>query len=177
MKLLLLIFCFFIAKLAALGQNQYSLTALKGNYRKVFEPNERVKVKFEYEGSTEIVVGRIEGVYADTLYLRGFRKRSRNKIAAICIKDIKKVKNIYVGSRTSTGLIAMLGATTGTFMLADVLSKDVAFFPNANVGTAVGILAAAFIPYTIVTLSEPSFSENKHYTFQSMLRKKTLKDK
>ncbi len=172
MKKNLLIFCFFITNLQVFSQNEYALTAQKGSYRKVFDPNERVKVKFNYNGSKEIVVGRIDGVNSDSLFIRGFRKRSKNKIAAIAIKDIKKVKNFYTGSRTTTGILAMLGATTGTFMLADVISKDVAFFPDATAGIAVGVMAASFIPYIIVTLSEPSFSENKQYIFKSILRKK-----
>jgi len=172
MKPFLLISCFFIAITAVFGQNEYALTAQKGNYRKVFETNERVKIKFNYEGSKEIIVGKIEGVNADSIFIRGLRKRSQNKIAAIAIKDIEKVKNIYIGSRTSTGLIAMLGAATGTFMLIDVLSKYVAFFPDATASIAVGVIAVSFIPYSIVTLSEPSFSENKQYTFKSVLFKK-----
>lgn len=172
MKKKLLIFCLCISNLVAFSQNEYALTAQKGSYLKVFEPNERVKVKFNYNGSKEIVVGRIDGVNEDSLFIRGIRKRSKNKIAAIAIKDIKKVKNIYVGSRTSTGILAMLGATTGTFMLADVLSKDLIFFPETTASIAVGLMAASFVPYIIVTLSEPSFSENKQYVFKSMLRKK-----
>ncbi len=172
MKPFLLISCFLFGINSVFSQNEYALTAQKGSYRKIFETNERVKVKFNYKGSKEIIVGRIEGVTADSLFIRGLRKRSQNKIAAIAIKDIEKVKNIFIGSRTSTGLIAMLGAATGTFMLADVLSKDVAFFPDATAGIAVGVIAASFIPYIVVTLSEPSFSENKHFTFKSILRKK-----
>ena len=177
MKPLLLISCLFFITIPVFSQNEYLLTAQKGSYRKVFEPNERVKVKFNYEGSKEIVVGRIEGVTQDSLFVRGLRKRNQYKIAAIAIKEIEKVKNIYTGSRTSTGLIAMVGATTGTFMLADALSNDAAFFPDATVGISVAVIAASFIPYLVVTLSEPSFSENKHYTFHSVQRKKAAKDR
>lgn len=172
MKHILLISCFLIRILPVFSQNDYALTAQKGSYSKIFETNERVKVKFNYQDSKVILVGRIEGVTADSLFIRGLRKRSQYKIAAIAIKDIQKVKNIFIGTRTSTGLVAMLGAATGTFMLADVLSKDVAFFPDATAGLAVGIIATSLVPYIIVTLSEPSFSENKHYTFKSILRKK-----
>jgi len=172
MKPFLLISCFLTATIAVFGQNNYALIAQKGSYSKVFETNERVKVKFNYEGSKEIIVGRIEGVNTDSVFIRGLRKRSQYKIAAIAIKDIEKVKNIYPGSRTSTGLITMLGAATGTFMLADILSKEAAFFPDTPAGLAVGVIAASFIPYIIVTLSEPSFSENKQYTFKSVLLKK-----
>ncbi len=172
MKSFLLISYLIITTVTAFGQNEYAITAQKGSYRKVFEENERIKVKFKYQGSKEVIVGRIEGVNADSIYLRGLRKSSHYKIAAIAIKDIEKIKYIYTGLRTSTGLISMLGAATGVFMLTDVLSKDVAFFPDATAGMAVGLIAASFIPYTIVTLSESSFSENKHYTFKSVLRKK-----
>jgi pilus assembly protein TadC len=172
MKPFLLIYCLSIATISVFSQDQYELTAQKGNYRKVFEPNERVKVKFNFTGSKEIVVGRIESVNSDSIFIRGLRKRSQYKIAVIAIKDIEKIKNIYTGSKTSTGLIAMLGAAAGTFMLSDVISKDAAFFPDASVGMAVGVIATSFIPYIIVTLSEPSFSENKQYTFKSVLFKK-----
>jgi len=172
MKPFLLISCFIIITISVFSQNEYALTAQKGSYKKVFEPNERVKIKFNYEGSKEIIVGRIEGVMSDSIFLRGLRKRSQNKIAVIAIKDIKKIKNIYTGARTSTGLVAMLGAATGTFMLSDVLSKDAAFFPDATAGISVGLIAVSFIPYIIITLSEPSFSDKKKYTFKSVFLKK-----
>lgn len=144
------------------------IIAQKGKYSKVFDSNERVKVKFNYNGSKEIVVGRIDAVFPDSIYVRGLRKRTKNKVAVIAIKDIEKIKNIYTGARTTTGILAMLGASTSTFMLADVLSKDAAFFPDVSVGTAVGVFAAGLLPYLLVTLIEPSYSQHKGYSFKSI---------
>lgn len=168
MKSILSIFFVMMAYSFSFGQNNLVIMAQKGKYSKIFDANERIKVKFNYNGSKEIVVGRIDAVFADSIYVRGLRKRSKNTIAAIAINDIEKIKNIYTGARTTTGIIAMLSAATSTFMLADILSKDAAFFPDVSAGTAVGVLAAGLLPYLVVTLSEPSYKQNKGYTFKSV---------
>lgn len=144
---------------ALLVENEY--------HKKVFNLDEKVKIKFELNGYSKISAGRINSVTADSLYLRGIRKRSSKKITAIALKDIEKLKNFYTGARTLTGLLAMVGTTTGVFMLIDVLSNDPVFFPTATAPIAVGTIAAGLLPYTIVTLSEPSYSRKKKYKFKA----------
>jgi hypothetical protein len=168
MKPITLIFLVLFGYSNSYAQNDLVIMAQKGKHSKVFDSNERVKVKFSYNGSKEIVVGRIDAVFTDSIYVRGLRKRSKNTIAAIAINDIEKIKNIYTGARTTTGILAMLGATTSTFMVADILSKDAAFFPDASAGTAAGIFAIGLLPYIIVTLTEPSYSQHKGYVFKSV---------
>ncbi len=171
MKPIILFFCVLSIYSSVTAQDNLVIIAQKGKYSKIFDSNERVKVKFNYNGSKEIVVGRIDAVFADSIFVRGLRKRTKGKVAVIAIKDIEKIKHIYTGARTSTGILAMLGATTSVFMLSDVLSKDAAFFPDISAATAVGVFAIGVLPYIVVTLTEPSYSLNKGYMFKSMSMK------
>ncbi len=167
MKPIILFFCIICSYEIAFSQNALVIIAQKGKYSKVFDSNERVKVKFNYNGSNEIIVGRIDAVFEDSIYVRGLRKRTKDRIAVIAIKDIEKIKNIYTGARTTTGILASLSATTSAFILVDVLSKDAAFFPDVSALTAVGVFAVGVLPYLLVTLTEPSYSQRKGYTFKS----------
>jgi hypothetical protein len=114
--------------IGGMAQKTMTLVAEKNNTKKIFEENERIKIRFNDQGSNMVAAGRIHAVSADTLYIHGLHRRTENRITAIAIKEIEKIKNFYTGARSTTGVVAMLGTVTGIAMLADGLSAQPVFF-------------------------------------------------
>lgn len=96
-----------------MAQPGMALVAEKKGVKKIFEVNERIKIRFSVNDEKNIAAGRIQFVSADTLYIRGLHRRTENRVKAIALKDLEKVKKFYTGARSSTGILAMLGSITG----------------------------------------------------------------
>jgi len=149
------------------AQSNYILIAQKEAHQKIFVRNERVKVFFTFEGAKANFTGRLDDVKKDTILVRGLRKRNSDHIAMIAIKDIKKIKQIYTGARTTTGIIGMVGAIGGATILADALSNEAIFFADASIAMGLGAIVAGQIPYLLVTLAEKSYSTKHKYEFRT----------
>ncbi len=149
------------------AQKNYILVAQKEQHQKIFERNERIKVVFDFEGRKASFTGRLDIVYKDSIYVRGLRKRNNHHIAMIAIKDIQKIKQVYTGARTTTGILGMLGAITGATILADALSNDAIFFSNASIAMGVGTILASQFPYFLVSVAEKSYSTKHNYIFRT----------
>lgn len=150
------------------AQNKDALIAEKLSHRKLFTLDEKVKVKFNYQGISKRIAGRIHAVSVDSLYIRGLRKNSQLKITAIPIASIEKIKNFYAGARTFGGLLAMGGVTGGFLMMLDAVTNDAIFFPQGTVTIAAASIGVSLLPYSLITLAEPSFSLKRNYKFRGM---------
>lgn len=151
----------------AQAQSNFILIAQKQEHRKIFVRNERVKVVFNFEGTKSNFTGRLDAVHKDSIFVRGLRKRNSDHIAMIAIKDIKKIKQVYTGARTTTGIIGMVGGIAGAAILADALSNDAIFIANASIAMGLGAIVAGQIPYLLVTLTEKSYSTKHKYEFRT----------
>ncbi|KAF0236903.1 MAG: hypothetical protein FD183_1603 [Chitinophagaceae bacterium] len=167
MNKLFLLLALMIQGLIAQAQSNYILIAQKEAHQKIFVRNERVKVFFNFEGFKVNFTGRLDAVNKDTILVRGLRKRNSDHIAMIAVKDIKKIKQVYTGSRTTTGIIGMFGAIAGATILADALSNEAIFFADASIAMGIGAIVAGQIPYFLVTLAEKSYSTKHKYEFRT----------
>ncbi|MGL5945881.1 MAG: hypothetical protein ACRCZV_06900, partial [Sediminibacterium sp.] len=147
------------------AQRSMALVAEKNNTKRIFEANERIKILFSVKDEKRVAAGRIQFVSADTLYLRGLHRRTENRITAVALKDLKKVKKFYIGARSTTGLVAMLGSITGIAIVADGLSDQPVFFGDVPISLGIGSIIGGFLPYILVTMSEPSFKRKKGFNF------------
>ncbi len=150
------------------AQNTEALIAENATHRKLFLVNEKVKVKFNDYAVTKRIAGRVEAVSTDSFFIRGTKRSTRQKITAIAIKDLKKVKHFYKGGRAFTGMIAMAGVTSGLVMMGDAITNDAIFFPQASIVNAAATIVASLLPYALVTLIEPSYSTKRKYLFRGM---------
>ncbi|MEN9599115.1 MAG: hypothetical protein RL596_1426 [Bacteroidota bacterium] len=169
-RITLLGICILIA-LFGIAQKTRILVAEKNDTEKKFRANERIKIRFNDQGSNIVVAGRIHFVTADTLFIHGLHRRTENRITAIPIKDIEKIKNFYTGARSTTGIIAMLGTLTGIAMLADGLSAQPVFFGDLPAAAGMGAIVAGLVPYTIVTMSEPTYKTKRGFRFSTIAMK------
>lgn len=142
-----------------------ALVAEKKNTKRVFEANERVKIRFSLRDQKYIAAGRIQFVSADTLYLKGLHRRTENRITAIALKDLEKVKKFYIGARSTTGVVAMLGSISGIAILADGLSDQPVFFGDVPISVGIGTIIGGLLPYILVTMSEPSYKTKRGFRF------------
>lgn len=151
-----------------MAQTGMALVAEKKGVKKIFEVNERIKIRFSVNDDRNIAAGRIQFVSADTLYIRGLHRRTENRVKAIALKDLEKVKKFYTGARSSTGILAMLGSITGIAILADGLSNQPVFFGDVPVSVGIGTIVGGLLPYTIVTMSEPSYKTRRGFRFYAI---------
>ncbi|MBX9780801.1 MAG: hypothetical protein K2X26_10685 [Chitinophagaceae bacterium] len=165
MKNYLLLLIFFLLGYTLMAQSGMALVAEKNNTKRVFETNERIKIRFSIKDEKYIAAGRIQFVSADTLYLKGLHRRTEYRIRAIALKDLEKVKKFYIGARSTTGVVAMLGSITGIAILADGLSDQPVFFGNVPISVGIGAIIGGVLPHIIVTMSEPSYKTKRGFRF------------